>query len=285
VAEPHHVGRMERDASGAVGVRERHLAAIEAISPRTPAERLAQLLSDVVLERLAGHAPHHHRRDVGRRRRVRVSLSRSAPEDGAERRLVEIADVLSGRGRERDHLALPDPRRLPFAVIAGGHAEKLAQRDVGAARVVERKRLGQILLGEDFGVQPVGDRVPVLGQHDAAGDAGERLAAGGHVGIGVAERPSGIFLVDQVPAPHDDQPRVLGAPLGLLPRLVELGEIHPRDVADRARLLQRPPAPRAVGRGIVVLGQGRAEDQRREQVHLQSPRPSSSRRRRAACGP
>ncbi len=173
---------------------------------------------------------------------------RIGPERHPDRRQIEISDVLAGRRFHRRSLAIDDSnRRLAFAVVAGGHAEQLAEFDIRLAGVVQRKGFREIFLGEDERVEAVGDFVVKFLKHDSASDAGEGLAGGGHVGIGVAMGASEIALEDQIAVADDEQAAVLGATLGEVIGPFKRGLIHPGQLATLGRIVQFAPSAGAVG--------------------------------------
>ena len=236
-------------------MRHFEVATLEAVTPRAPAHRPGEALVDVILQLHARDMAQHDGGDVRRWGRIRVAAAGVRPQRALERGLVEVADVLSRLGVEREGPAHHDGgRRLAFAVVAGGHAEQLPQRDVRAARVVERERLGQELLGEHLRVEAGGNLVAKFLEHDAAGDACVSLAGRGHVGVCVAARATEIFLEDEVAAPHDEQAAVGRAALADLVGAFQPRQVHAGLFADFLRVLQGPPAPGAVRRREVVGG-------------------------------
>ena len=160
------------------------------------------------------------------------------------------ADALSWLRFAHDHAGWV----LPLAVVTGAHAQKLTEGDVGLARVVERKRLGQILLREDARAQAVGNLVVKFVKHDAAGDAGEGLAGGGHVRIGVAMGPAEVFFEDEITVADDEQPAVLRAAFADVIGGLKLGDVETGKIANLLRVGERSPSPIAVGWGEIIVG-------------------------------
>ena len=80
IAKAQRVGGMDGDAAGAVGVRHREVAAMQAIAPRPPAHRLGEPLVDVVLQLHPGDMPQHDRGDVRRGRGIGVARAGIGPE-------------------------------------------------------------------------------------------------------------------------------------------------------------------------------------------------------------
>ena len=223
---------------------------MQAVVPRAPALRFGEALIDVVLQLHAGDMAQHDAGDMGRRRGIRVAGTRITPERDVERRFVEIADVLAGDWLELLRLLIFDvaARRLAFAPVARRHAKELAERDAGLARIVEREGFRQILFGENLGVEPGGYPLLELMQHDAARDAAERLARGGHVGIRVAAGAAEVALENEVPFPHDQQPAIRGGALGDGVGRFQLREIHVGEFPGVLRGLRLTPSAFAVGR-------------------------------------
>ena len=128
--------------------------------------------------------------------------------------------------------------------------KQVAELDVRLARIVQRKCFGQVLLGEDLGFQAFGNLVVLLLEHDAAGDAGVRLAHRGHRRQGFPIALAVILLVDQVAVARHEQTAVLAAAGGIVEGPVELLQVHARGLAD---LRRRPSAcatrPSASGAG------------------------------------
>ena len=120
-------------------------------------------------------------------------------------------------------------------------------------RVAERERFGQIFFGEDFGFQAVRNLVVFLLQHDAAGNAGERLADGCHIGMRFAVPFAEIFFVNQVSVPHHQQAAVLAGFLLEFESLIQTGKVHARYFANLRRAAERAPAARTVRRREVVV--------------------------------
>ena len=79
---------------------------------------------------------------MGSGRGIGESGSGSGPQGNAEGRLIEVPNVLSGNGFEWLRFAVdPTGRRLAFSPGARGHAEELAEGDVGLARIIQREGL------------------------------------------------------------------------------------------------------------------------------------------------
>ena len=128
---------------------------------------------------------------------------------------------------------------------ARGHGQQVAEFDVRLARVVQREGFGQVFLGEDLGFEPFGNLVVLLLEHDAAGDAGVRLADRGHRRQRFAIALAVIFLVDQIAVARHQQPAVLAAAGGIVEGPVELLQIHARRSCGSAAAsfsVRQPPA-------------------------------------------
>ncbi len=149
--------------------------------------------------------------------------------------------------------------RLPTGWSVGcglnprGHGEQVAELNPGHARVAERKGFGQILLGKDLLCQAIGKAAALFGQHDSAGNAGEHLADGIHIGVGFPVAAAKILLVDQVSVADDEQAAVLTAGLGVLKRLIQPGFVYAGAIADLRGGLKDSPTACGVGRGEIDL--------------------------------
>ncbi len=91
-----------------------------------------------------------------------------------------------------------------------------------------------------------------LRQHDAAGNAGEGLADGRHIGMRFAVSFTEVFFVYQVSVAHHHQAAVLAGLLLEFEGLVQAGKVHARYFANLRRAAQRTPAARTVRRREVV---------------------------------
>src|ERR1051325_90248 len=123
-------------------------------------------------------------------------------------------------------------RRTALARVTTRHAQELAQRDVRPPWIIElavrRECFGQKFRREHLRVEPIGDFVVELLQHDSARDAGVSLAGGRHVWIGIATRASEILLEHEITIPHDEEPALLRAAPGDVPCLLARERIYTR---------------------------------------------------------
>jgi hypothetical protein len=129
----------------------------------------------------------------------------------------------------------------------------MAQLDAGFARIVQGKCFGQVLLGEDLGFQAFGNLVVFLLEHDAAGDAGVRLAHRCHRRQGFPISLAVILLVDQVTVTRHQQTTVLTAAGCIVECPVELLKVHARCLTDLRGVLQGAPPAFGVRRRKVIL--------------------------------
>ena len=113
-------------------------------------------------------------------------------------------NVLAWHRLKRDDLPVHDAGAGAFAVVAGRHAEKLAEGDFSFPWIIEREGFGEIFFGKYFCIQAVGDFAAKFLEHDTAGNAGVSLASGSHVRVGIAMGAAEIFLEDEIPVAHDE---------------------------------------------------------------------------------
>ena len=144
----------------------------------------------------------------------------------------------------------------------GSHGKQLAEGDFGFSRIIEREGFGQIFFRENFLIESIGEEIAFLMQHDAAGNARERLANRGHGGDGFAIAAAIIFLINQPAMAHYEQPAVLAGARGVFKRPIKLLSVHTRDLKDLGGILKRAPAALAVRRGKIIIAGG--ADERRE---------------------
>lgn len=133
------------------------------------------------------------------------------------------------------------------------HAQELSEGDLGFPGIVEGECLREKLAGEDFGIEPLGDLVFKLLEHDATGDTREALARRGHIRVAHPARTPRVVLRDQPAAPDDHQARVGATALALLPRLLQPRLVHTRALPQRLRILESSPAPGTIRRRKVVI--------------------------------
>jgi len=66
-----------------------------------------------------------------------------------------------------------------------------------------------------------------------------------------------VFLINQIPIPHDKQPAMLAGLLNIVECLIELLNINARLLSNVGRIFQCPPAALCVGRWkVIVRGEG-----------------------------
>jgi hypothetical protein len=254
VAKSKSVGRVQGNAACAIGVRHEEISAMQTITPGSPTHRLAQALVDVVGQFHPGDVAQHDGRNVRRGRRIGITGAGIGPQNSADRRHIQIVNILAADRIERNDATVDEARAGAFAVIAGGHAEELTQRNIGFPGIVQRKCLGQIRLRKHFLREPVGNFVAKFLEHDSARDARDRLTGGGHVGIGVALGASEIFFVGQISVPHYQQSAVLAATLSKFKGAIQLGKIQASLLPDLGGVMHLAPASFTVGFGKIIGG-------------------------------
>ena len=183
---------MDRTADAAAAWRMEHAAvgvdsacqtrAVHGISPGPESQRCGEAQSHIVFHLHSGYLAEHHRRDVRRRGRIRVT-----PAGLACQRLTH-GYIIGGSDRTILGGIL---HRLPYAVHvhricaadSRRHREHLPERDFGLPRVFQREILRrQIVRVEDLFIQSVGNERRLLAQHDAHRYAGEGFATGRQLG-------------------------------------------------------------------------------------------------------
>src|SRR5579883_2929700 len=92
---------------------------------------------------------------------------------------------------------------------SGRHGQQLAKSDVGLLWIIKWEGFREVLFSENLGIETFGEKVMLLVEHDAAGDAGQRLAARRHRWDRFAIAASVIFLIDQPAVPRDEQSPML----------------------------------------------------------------------------
>ena len=253
IGEAEGVGGVDGDAAGAVGVVHEGLAAVEAEAPGSPAHGGGESGLDKVWELHASDISEDHGSDVGRWRRIRVAGPGFGPEGDLEAGGVDVTEVLAWNRLERNHFAVDDAGGGAFAVVPGGHAQELAQGDLGFARVIKREGLWEEIGGVDFLVESVGEAFLFFVEEDAAGDAGVGLTGGGHVGVGVSAGLAEVFFKDEVAVADDEETAVGGG--GALHSgvgSVEAFEVHSGELADGIGVAEGAPAAFGVGGGEIV---------------------------------
>ncbi|MEK0447379.1 MAG: hypothetical protein RLZZ399_2700 [Verrucomicrobiota bacterium] len=265
IGEAEGVGGMDGDAAGAVSVVHEGLAAVEAKAPRAPAHGSGESGLDKVWELHAGDISEDHGGDVGGRGGIGVSRSGFGPEGDFEAGGVDVTEVLAWNRLERNHFASDDSWGSAFAVVPGGHAQELAQGDLGFARVIQGEGLGEEGGRVDLLVEAVGEEVLFFIEENAAGDAGVSLAGGGHVGVRVSAGLAEVFFKNEVAvADHEETSVGGGGALHARVGSVEAFEVHAGELADGIGVAEGAPAAFGVGGGEIVGSGGGGGGERAE---------------------